>query len=209
MMQENSETLSEVELFKYFSDLENALALEQGFFESLLKDDDWSFVIKLHALIEAATTHLLTEVIGKPELQTFITRIEMSNKSSGKLAMLKAMDLIDIDSQRYIIKLSELRNSFVHNITNASTSIDDFFASLEESDEKGFTKAFRWGLKAGQEFKPAFENDKVHVNELTKYMAISMFPLSKKACLWLGSAIIFQQVYRQVEIKKTEQAIEL
>jgi hypothetical protein len=37
---------------------EPLLGLEKGFFRKLLTEDDWSFVIKTHALIEAALTRL-------------------------------------------------------------------------------------------------------------------------------------------------------
>jgi hypothetical protein len=40
-------------------ELESKLGLDQGFFGNLQSEDDWSFVIKLHALFEAACTHLL------------------------------------------------------------------------------------------------------------------------------------------------------
>jgi len=37
--------------------------LPDDFYNNLLKEDDWSFVIKLHSLIEASVTHLLTETL--------------------------------------------------------------------------------------------------------------------------------------------------
>ena len=37
------------------------LGLPEGFYNNLLNEDDWSFVIKLSALFEAAATHVLTE----------------------------------------------------------------------------------------------------------------------------------------------------
>ena len=58
--------------------LESELGLESGFFDSLDSEDesDWSFVIKAHALAEAAASHLLTKQFQKPELADLFSRKE-------------------------------------------------------------------------------------------------------------------------------------
>lgn len=48
-----------VEIDRGILELESKIGVKSGFFASLLEEDDWSFVIKLHALFEAACTHLL------------------------------------------------------------------------------------------------------------------------------------------------------
>ena len=40
-------------------ELEAKVGVKENFFRGLLEEDDWSFVIKLHALFEASCTHLL------------------------------------------------------------------------------------------------------------------------------------------------------
>jgi len=42
-----------------YAELEKAVGVRAGFFYRLLEEDDWSFVIKLHALFEAVCSHLL------------------------------------------------------------------------------------------------------------------------------------------------------
>ena len=44
------------------------IGLPIGFLEGLRAEDDWSFIIKVHALIEAAVSHLLCSVLGKATL---------------------------------------------------------------------------------------------------------------------------------------------
>ena len=41
------------------AELEQRIGVAPGFFDGLVQEDDWSFVIKLHALLEAACTHFL------------------------------------------------------------------------------------------------------------------------------------------------------
>ena len=58
---------------------EKELNLPNGFFLNLLiKEDDWSFIIKLHALVEAAVSHLLASICGDRLLDIF-TRLELSS----------------------------------------------------------------------------------------------------------------------------------
>ena len=77
--------------------LEQKLGLKPGFLESLddENENDWSFVIKVHALIEAAISHLLTEDLCRPELADLFSRLDMSNKATGKAAFVKALNLLE------------------------------------------------------------------------------------------------------------------
>jgi hypothetical protein len=45
--------------------LEKEFGLYPGFLEGLFKEDDWSFVIKSHAILEAAVAHVLTVSVGE------------------------------------------------------------------------------------------------------------------------------------------------
>ena len=70
-------------------DLESKMGVRNGFFETLRDaGDDWSFVIKLHALIEAACTHLLLYHLEEPVLSEAISRLDLSSRPVGKVAML-------------------------------------------------------------------------------------------------------------------------
>ena len=53
------------ELIAAVAELEQGIGLQNGFFIRLVAEDDWSFVIKIHALYEAAVTKLITEKVGE------------------------------------------------------------------------------------------------------------------------------------------------
>ncbi len=61
------------EMSKEVSELESLLGLPNGFYNNLLAEDDWSFVIKLSALFEAASG------------QALATKLGSSAKSVGKI----------------------------------------------------------------------------------------------------------------------------
>ena len=94
-------------------EFEPELGVPAGFFERLYNEDDWSFVIKLHALIEAAATKVLVECLNKPELRDYVARAPLSGAENGKLPMMKALGIGDSQFRGFIRKLSELRNQLL------------------------------------------------------------------------------------------------
>ncbi|NID08577.1 hypothetical protein [Fibrivirga algicola] len=122
--------------------LQEKLGLSSDFFKRLLEEDDWSFVIKLHALIEASCTDLLLHHFDEPVLKIIISRLELSNKSSGKIAFIKELELLGDTYRRYISALSEWRNSFVHNVQNCNASLDKIVASMDKNQIKKFALDF-------------------------------------------------------------------
>lgn len=107
--------------------LEKELGLKKDFIVNLLKEDDWSYIIKLHALIEAAVTQLLIQILEKPELEKRFARLELSNLTIGKLAFLKDLNLLDDYYVKFIIQLSEIRNNFVHDVKRVECSLKEYF----------------------------------------------------------------------------------
>lgn len=124
--------------------LEDKIGLESGFFESLDADDesDWSFVIKIHALVEAATSHLLTEHLGRSELNGLFSRLDMSNKTTGKAAFVEALGLLDKPARRFISSLSELRNKLVHDVRSVNFDLKNHVEGLRTKDRDLFVKNF-------------------------------------------------------------------
>ncbi len=127
-------------------DLERELRLPEGFLESLEEEDDWSFIIKLHALLEGAISFLLTRHFGGNEaLAKIMDRIELSNKETGKMAFVKALDLLIPEGQTFISKLSELRNKVVHNISEVGFDLSLYVQCLNKDQFNNFVQAFQLG----------------------------------------------------------------
>jgi hypothetical protein len=131
----------------FLSDFASELGVAPAFFHGLLDEDDWSFVIKLHSLIEAAATHLLVVTLGKTERENIISHLELSGQTTGKLAFFKSMELLDSRSRSFIQTLSEVRNKLVHDVSNVSITLDQYVSNLKEDERKGFNTAFKWGYK--------------------------------------------------------------
>lgn len=128
--------------FSGLAELESNIGVEQGFFERLLGEDDWSFVIKLHAVFEAVVTHLLTYHFKEEALRDVFARLELSNKTTGKIAFMKAIGWMGKDHRRYISSLSELRNTLVHDVRNCSFNLKEMVGKYSEKELKAFTVTF-------------------------------------------------------------------
>lgn len=112
------------------SQFEERLGLRAGFFNTLIAEDDWSFVIKLHALVEACLTHAICSAIGRPELEQIVAHLDTANNRSGKLAFAKQLGLLDKTHRRYVTALSQLRNEIVHNVHATDFSFERHWERL-------------------------------------------------------------------------------
>jgi hypothetical protein len=110
--------------------LENAFGLPAGFIDALRNEDDWSLIIKSHALLESACADMLCHQLGKYELADVFAQLEMSNKRYGKAAFISALSLLSKAERRFISELSELRNLVVHNASNVAFSLRDYLLGL-------------------------------------------------------------------------------
>lgn len=59
------------------------------FIIDLLDQDDWSFVIKAHAMLEAAVTELVLEHLGETRLKEVVDRLPLSDGQIGKVVIAK------------------------------------------------------------------------------------------------------------------------
>lgn len=122
--------------------LETALGLPAHFFESIFHEDDWSFVLKLHALIEGALTMLLTERIGGAdatgELRSALSYLETSGRRVGKVKLATLLKSLQEDRAIFLYYLSELRNIFVHRIENVTLTLERHVASMDNNQRHNF-----------------------------------------------------------------------
>src|SRR5438034_6717665 len=93
-------------LAKALSEMEPLLGLPPGFIERLLKDEDWSFVIKTHALLESTLTVVLSKIFRCDKIRDALAEVEMNHK----INMLSALNLFSSEERGALRELSKLRN---------------------------------------------------------------------------------------------------
>ncbi|MBT8356725.1 MAG: hypothetical protein KJO61_03040 [Deltaproteobacteria bacterium] len=125
--------------------LAEALGIPGGFYFNLIKQDDWSSIIKLHALLEAAITYLIVEATNNKKLEDIFSRLELSNLKTGKLAFARKYDLLDKQTISFIRTISEIRNECVHKIGNIGLKLDKYVSSLNKDKRNNFYSAMLVG----------------------------------------------------------------
>jgi hypothetical protein len=107
----------------------------------LLEDDDWSFVVKCHALMESAVCALLATHLKAPELEGVLAeRVDMS----ARIEMLSAMGLLTKPQRGMIRALGTLRSKLVHNAAQTRFTFAEYFQSPEVAAQFGRTFGAAW-----------------------------------------------------------------
>ena len=87
---------------KEVSDLENLLGLPNGFYNSLMAEDDWSFVIKLSALFEAASGQALSAKLQHSEIESELSYLEQAKK----ITLILKLNIIIKEQSKFLIEIT-------------------------------------------------------------------------------------------------------
>jgi len=120
--------------------LAESLGVNPKFFSDMKNDDDWAFVIKSHALIEAALNHAITSHLGDERLTEIIAYSDISDRRKGKLAFIQALDILPSEMRGFIQQMSEIRNAFVHDVRNLGFRLADWIENMTKEDKAKLRK---------------------------------------------------------------------
>lgn len=117
------------------------MGLPSGFFTNLVHENDWSFVIKLHALIEAALAFVISHKLSD-EVANVISELDMNGRK-GKVAFATAaLNLIDDGEGRFLRLLSALSNRCAHGIQQVvQFSLGAYVEGLNRDQRQEFLRA--------------------------------------------------------------------
>jgi hypothetical protein len=129
-------------LVKGFSEIEAQLGAPPGSLVSLVfldddEHDDWSFVVRAHAIIEGAVSQMLAAALD-PRLTPVFEKLELGRAGTGKLEFAKALGLLNSDQARFIRTLSELRNRCVHDLKHLDFTFRKHAAALDKQQLRNF-----------------------------------------------------------------------
>lgn len=149
--------------------------LSKRFLNGLLDSDDWSLIIKLHALIETAMNQLITYAIGDGRVLEIVMRLDASDKHRGKMAFIKAMELLPSEARTFISTLSQLRNDLVHNISKFDFLIQDWIKGMTAQQLSNFTISLNFDSSGQKEFWYSKHKDKFRELHESDLKAIIVF----------------------------------
>lgn len=124
--------------------LEEELQLPTGFSKSLLKLDDWTFVVKGWAFFESILELLIWSKLDHlpNEFRKVISRIDSGNMKTGKLAFAKSLELLGPKEWKFMQSLAELRNLVAHGINHIQFDFVGHLAAQDEKTQKEFLKKY-------------------------------------------------------------------
>lgn len=178
--------------------LEAEIGVEIGFFEALLREpDDWSFVIKLHAVFEAAVAFWLSEELGRRELWNVFSYTELSRDKTGKVEIATALGLLTKKERRYLRSLSELRNKLVHDVKNTRFTFERYLADMTTDQRSAFYERFELDL----------ESDSVEIdgNQVPRK---EIFLSRPRLGIWIGAIVLLEYFFRHKELTKAQRELE-
>ncbi|MCM2538690.1 hypothetical protein [Burkholderia glumae] len=126
---------------------------EADFLLALLDGDDWSLVIKSHALIESLVTELIVSKIDQPTMKSFIERLPLSDNEIGKIRIAKDYGILSAGQRSFLKNFSELRNRLVHRVENINFKFLEYVANLDKNQKKSWQEAYTWFEREGDEGK--------------------------------------------------------
>jgi hypothetical protein len=172
--------------------LARILGLRDKFLADLLFDpNDWSFVVKAHALLETIVCTLLATHLRKQELELVLAEeVEMS----ARIEMTKALELTTSEDRKMMHALGKLRNRLVHNAKDTGFTFDELFRNRDA--RRNFTETFGhvWSDPVGGTEPPVSRVDFVEQNP--------------KLAIFASVNKIAMDVAREASKRRTEVAME-
>jgi hypothetical protein len=124
-------------------------------------ESDWALVIKYHAYVEGALNVLIVRHFGDQRLEEVVSNLDISDRRKGKLAFVKALDLLPKPHRSFVQKFSELRNEVAHDVKNVNFDMKKYMSDLEPKRFKEISEAM---LPVMMEFWQGFPEDQVLYN---------------------------------------------
>ena len=80
----------------------------------------------------------MTVRFGYPQLGDSFSYLDYANINYGKVKLLKKIGVIDAKPANCLTKLAELRNQFVHKVSNVSMTFEQYISSMDKNQKNKF-----------------------------------------------------------------------
>ncbi len=155
------------------AELRTSLFGSLEFLNQLDEDDDWSFVIKAQAIVEAAVTEAVVAKLGETAIKGTVERLPLADEQIGKLALAKELDLMTKEQRRFVRKMAELRNRLAHRVQDIDFKFSTYFETLNAQQRKDWRESVAW-FAAGKESQQGWLESAQENPRLTLYLAVFM-----------------------------------
>ena len=124
-----------------FDEWEKQFKLPSGFLAALFDEDDWSFLIKGSALMEAILTEGIVERTDINALRQVYEKLPLAHGAYGKIVFATQMKLITPEAAKFLRRFTDLRNTVVHKVQHIGFTFDEYLTQLAKPEYDNFVKA--------------------------------------------------------------------
>lgn len=118
------------------SDIGRTLGLNERVILDLIDEpSDWSFVVKLAVIVEAALTQAIASRLDTDELQQHLNRLSVGGRT-GKIQLASDLGIIGPKAAARLKSIASLRNVFAHDVSVIGLSLGVHVESLQKSENQ-------------------------------------------------------------------------
>ncbi len=176
----------EKEVYKTLDEISNNSKKTIISISKIVSGSDWSFVIKVHALIESSLSRLLIAKTDDVLFAKFFDRMSISQK----VDLLKQLKLLENYECTFINNVSKLRNKLAHSPDEWNFTFKKHFKTMTETEQNVFIN----GLCLTDKQKPGVE-------------LVELFKLKPKYAIWISANISIILLNNREEIIKLGKTI--
>lgn len=114
--------------------MRETLGISDFFLDRLKTDDDWTFIIKAHSMIEAALSHTIPRFFEDSALYPIFSRLDTSNNKTGKIAFASALGILPKEAIVFIKNFSTMRNLCAHQPKHFEFNIRKYLDQMSEKE---------------------------------------------------------------------------
>jgi hypothetical protein len=160
-----------------FKKLSKQLKVTEDFITDIHEDENsWSFISKLAQLVEGVFTTTLVQRLNEPEIFDTISSLPQITR----IALSHDLKIISRDQRFLFLTIAEIRNDYIHDISNVGSSLNDYLSGLKSDRKKEIFKRF----------KPFLED---------KEMAIESFIENSRNIFFVACALEIVKIHGDVE----------
>jgi hypothetical protein len=120
---------------EFLAKMEEVLGLPWTSVMAIRDEADWSFTIKIHAILETALNYALVKQLQNDRLAKLIsylpTNSNPNDTKAGKLGFIRVYEILPDNDCKFIASLSEARNRMAHESKNLGWTIEDWLKTFE------------------------------------------------------------------------------
>lgn len=123
-----------------FRKLSKKLSVDEKFIVDIYDDEQsWSFISKLAQLLEGVFTEIIVQRLNEPETFGTISNLPQS----ARIALSHDLKIINKEQKLIFLTIAEIRNDYIHNISNMGVSLNEYLSRLKKSRQTELFKRFK------------------------------------------------------------------